>query len=265
LFLLFLAFCPVEAEISKRFQNFPNFYSKGCGWMEFPVELVHGRLIKRYKRFLADILMPDGTEITAHCANSGSMMGLKEEGYGVWLSKSDNPKRKLKYSWELVDTGEALVGINTSHPNKIVAEAIKTGKVPELVGYDILRTEVKYGENSRIDILLQDDNKADCYVEVKNVTLSREAGLVEFPDSVTSRGTKHLRELANMVASGHRATMFYLVQRTDADRFKLASDLDPTYAAAFAEARAGGVEILCYDCYISPEKIEIRDPIQLVE
>ncbi len=233
--------------------------------MEFPTPLISGTLIKRYKRFLSDITLENGDVVTAHCANSGSMMGLKEPGYKVWLSTSDNPKRKLKFSWELVDTGSALVGVNTSHPNKIVSEAISNGEIAELAGYDILRNEVKYGENSRIDILLQSEGKADCYVEVKNVTLSREDGLAEFPDAVTARGTKHLKELANMVEQGHRATMFYLVQRTDCVRFSLASDIDPAYSKAFKEAVAAGVEIICYDCHITPERIGINHTISLIE
>lgn len=233
--------------------------------MKFSQTLLRGTLIKRYKRFLSDITLENGEEVTAHCANSGSMMGLKEPGYEVWLSQSDNPKRKLKYSWELVDTGSALVGINTSHPNKIVAEAIQNGEIEALKGYDTLRPEVKYGENSRIDILLQSEGKPDCYVEVKNVTLSREEGLAEFPDAVTARGTKHLKELANMVANGHRATMFYLVQRNDCDKFRLAKDIDPAYREAYLEACAAGVEILCYDCRMSPEEIRVNRAIPVVE
>ena len=171
----------------------------------------------------------------------------------------------MKYSWELVDTGSALVGINTSHPNKIVAEAIQNGEIDALKGYDTLRPEVKYGENSRIDILLQSDGKPDCYVEVKNVTLSREEGIAEFPDAVTARGTKHLKELANMVANGARATMFYLVQRDDCHKFRLAKDIDPAYREAYLEARAAGVEVLCYDCTLSPEEIRVNRVIPVVE
>jgi len=233
--------------------------------MKFPAPLISGRLIKRYKRFLADVELDTGEIVTAHCANSGSMMGLKEEGYKVWLSISDNPKRKLKYSWELVDTGTALAGINTMHPNKIVAQSITDGQIPELAGYETLRAEVKYGKNSRIDILLQDSSKADCYVEVKNVTLLRETGLAEFPDAVTARGTKHLHELVDMVAQGHRAVMFYLVQRNDCERFKIAADIDPTYADALKMARERGVEVLCYDCTLSPQEIKINKAIQIVE
>jgi len=233
--------------------------------MQFPSPLIKGTLIKRYKRFLSDITLESGEIVTAHVANSGSMMGLKEPGYTVWLSRSNNPKRKLKFSWELVDTGTSLVGINTSLPNGIVAEAIAASEIPELTGYASLRREVKYGENSRIDIFLEDDNKPDCYVEVKNVTLKREKSAAEFPDAVTARGTKHLNELANMVRDGKRAVMFYLVQREDIDGFTLADDIDPTYATAFKAAVDAGVEILCYGCHITPKEITISSALPLID
>ncbi|GLQ07291.1 DNA/RNA nuclease SfsA [Sneathiella chinensis] len=235
--------------------------------MDFPSPLIRGTLIKRYKRFLSDIELADGTTVTAHCANSGSMMGLKEPGYGVWLSPANNPKRKLQYSWELVDTGTSLVGINTSLPNRIVTEAIRDGHVPELTGYETIRNEVKYGQNSRIDILLQDsaNDRPDAYVEVKNVTLKRRDGAAEFPDAVTARGTKHLKELSDMVAAGHRAVMFYLVQREDCQSFEIARDIDPAYGEAFDTARKSGVEVYVYDCQITPEYIRMRGPVPLVE
>jgi sugar fermentation stimulation protein A len=233
--------------------------------MKFSYPLVKGTLIKRYKRFLSDIELEDGSIVTAHCANSGSMMGLKEPGYAVCLSPSDNPKRKLKYTWELVNPGGSWVGINTALPNRIVSDAISDGLIEPLAGYSGLKNEVKYGENSRIDIFLTDENRPDCYVEVKSVTLSREAGIAEFPDAVTSRGTKHLNELANMVESGYRAAMFYLVQRSDCQSFQLASDIDPTYRAAFLDAKSRGVEVYCYDCTINPDGIEVRSAIQIVE
>jgi len=233
--------------------------------MEFPTPLIKGRLIKRYKRFLSDIELEDGEIVTAHCANSGSMMGLKEPGYEVWLSPSNNPKRKLKYTWELVDTGTSLVGINTALPNKIVSEAISSGIIKGLDGYETLKNEVKYGENSRIDILLTDEHKPDCYVEVKSVTLSREAGEAEFPDAVTSRGTKHLNELARMVESGKRAAMFYLVQRMDCQGFSIAKDIDPAYFEAFMQAKENGVEVFCYQCEINASGIRIDKPIHIVE
>ncbi len=232
-------------------------------FMKFPSPLIKGTLIKRYKRFLSDIELDNGDIITAHCANSGSMMGLKEPGYKVWVSPANNPNRKLKYTWELVNTGTAMVGINTSHPNKIVTEAISEGLVPELAGYTNIRNEVKYGKNSRIDVLLQAEDQPDCYVEVKNVTLLREKGVAEFPDAVTARGTKHLLELIDMVEAGHRAVMFYLVQRDDSSQFKIAADIDLAYADALKKARKHGVEVLCYDCKLSADAIEINKPVPL--
>lgn len=231
--------------------------------MKFPSPLIRGRLMKRYKRFLADVELENGGVITAHVANPGSMMGLKDTGITVWLSPANNPKRKLQYSWELVAADGALVGINTAHPNGIVAEAIENGKVAALAGYDTLTREVKYGANSRIDMLLSSGGKPDCYVEVKNVTLMRGGGVAEFPDSVTARGTKHLQELVNMVAEGNRAVMFYLVQRTDCTAFRLAADIDPAYAAAFRLAEDAGVEILCYDCHITTSEIRLGSPIPI--
>ncbi len=225
--------------------------------MLLPSPLIQGKLIKRYKRFLADIELENGDMITAHCANPGGMIGLKEAGIDVWLSQSDNPKRKLKYSWELCRVGGAMVGINTAHPNAIVEEAILAGKVPELAGYETLKREVKYGKNSRIDILLSDPVKGLCYVEVKNVHLKRDdavPGLAEFPDAVTARGAKHLDEMANMIADGHRAVMFYLIQRDDCNQFALASDIDPHYAARFAAATSAKVEAIAYDCVIDVKK-----------
>ena len=188
--------------------------------MRFPSPLTEGRLVRRYKRFLADIELPGGETVTAHVANPGAMTGLAEPGMRVFLSRSDSKTRKLAWSWELVEADGTLVGINTAHPNGIVADAIASGDIPELAGYDLLRREVKYGVNSRIDILLIGAGRPDAYVEVKNVHLSRQKGLAEFPDSVTARGTKHLGELASMVAAGHRAAMLYLVHRGDCTRLQ---------------------------------------------
>jgi sugar fermentation stimulation protein A len=231
--------------------------------MRFPDPLIRGHLRQRYKRFLSDVELDDGSVVTAHCANPGSMLGLKEPGSEVWLSPARNPKRKLRYSWELVAVGNSLVGINTALPNGIAEDAIREGAIEELQGYQMLRREVKYGENSRIDILLQDDDKADCYVEIKSVTLMRQSGLAEFPDSVTARGAKHLVELGNMVADGHRAVMLYLIQRGDCDHFDIARDIDPKYDAAINLAQAAGVEAICYDCRISPEEIVVNQSIPL--
>ncbi len=225
--------------------------------MEFPDPLVPGRLVRRYKRFLADVELADGEVVVAHCANPGAMLGLTEPGAEVWLSPARNPARKLRYTWELIRADGALVGINTAHPNAIVAEAISAGRVPELADFMTLRREVKYGKNSRIDILLEREDGGPVHVEVKNVHLCREPGLAEFPDSVTTRGAKHLVELGDVFAAGGRAVMFYLVQREDCKRFGLAGDIDPGYAVAFAEARARGVEALCYSCMMRTGGIEL--------
>ena len=236
--------------------------------MRFSTPLVSGRLIQRYKRFLADVRLESGEEITAHCANPGAMLGLVAPGNRVFVSKSDSPTRKLKYSWEIVEAdfgrGPHYVGINTSHPNAIVSAAISAGFFTEFSAYPCLRREVKYGKNSRVDILLQGEGLPMCYVEIKNVHMMRKPGLAEFPDSVTARGAKHLVELAHMVRQGHRAVMIYLIQM-DADRFTLAPDIDPTYAAAFAKARKAGVEAIAVTCKVSPEAIEIahRVPVEI--
>lgn len=229
--------------------------------MKYASPLVRGRLIKRYKRFLADVKLDDGTTITCTCPNTGSMLGLTEPGSILWLSESDSPTRKYRHTWEMIENdagaGPTLVGINTHLPNKLVTEAIEAGKIAPLKGYQSLKREQKYGANSRIDILLDDDDRGRAYVEIKNVHLMREAGLAEFPDSVTERGAKHLAELSEMVRDGHRAVMLYLVQRADANSFNLASDIDPNYAAAFKLAKAAGVEALAYRCRLSPEEIVI--------
>ena len=230
--------------------------------MRVPDPLLEGRLVRRYKRFLADVELAGGEVVVAHCANPGSMLGLQEAGAEVWLSRAQNPKRKLRYTWELLRVEGRLVGINTHHPNAIVAEAVAAGAVPELAGYPGLRREVRYGRNSRIDLLLEAEGRPICYVEVKNVHLRRD-GPAEFPDSVTARGAKHLVELGDMVAAGHRAVMFYLVQREDCERFRIAADIDPAYAAALEKARALGVEAICYCCSISPRAIELDRPLPL--
>ncbi len=230
--------------------------------MEFPTPLIEGRLVRRYKRFLADVELNDGMVVTAHCPNPGSMMGLKDPGLTVWLSESPNPKRKLKYTWELLNVDGGLVGINTNHPNGLVYEALERNQISELSGYSNIRREVKYGKSSRIDILLE-EGSSTCYLEIKNVHLRRGGTLAEFPDSVTARGAKHLEELGDMVDQGHRAVMLYLVQRTDCDAFALADDIDPKYAAAFEKAKARGVEMLCYGCDISTGAITVSQPIAI--
>lgn len=235
--------------------------------MRFHSPLVRGKLVKRYKRFLADVALDSGELVTATCSNTGSMLGLSEPGMPVWLSESDSPTRKYRHTWELVEAdlgkGPVLVGINTSHPNRIVEEAVLGQRIPELVGYANHRREVKYGRSSRIDILLEDPKKGQCYVEVKNVHLLRSGGLAEFPDSVTERGVKHLEELSDMVGEGHRAVMVYLIQREDARHFSFAKDIDPAYAAAFRRAKSAGVEAIAYRCSLSPEEIRLDRPVPL--
>jgi len=229
--------------------------------MRFPAPLVPATLIRRYKRFLADVSLPTGEQITVHVANPGSMIGLAPPGARVWLSKSDNPKRKLPYSWELIEvdlgSGHEIVGVNTAHPNAIVGEALAGGLIAELAGYDRVRREVKYGVSSRVDFLLEHDGRAPCYVEIKNVHLMRAKGLAEFPDAVTARGAKHLDELSAMVAAGHRAVMLFLIQIGSAARFSLARDIDAAYGKAFDRARAAGVEALAYRCRLTCEGIEV--------
>ncbi len=225
--------------------------------MRFPLPLKQGTLIKRYKRFLADVQLEDGTIVTAHCPNSGSMKTCNQPGWRVLLSESDNPKRKLKYTWELVHNGVCWIGVNTILTNKLAVEAIQKGWIPELSGYDKLETERKYGQNSRIDILLSSAGKK-CYVEVKNVTLVEEDGFYKFPDSVTTRGLKHLYELREMAAQGNRAVMLFAVQRSDGSVFTPAKAIDPKYAAALKEVHKQGVEILVYRADISPKRIELK-------
>jgi sugar fermentation stimulation protein A len=232
--------------------------------MRFPAPLVPARLIRRYKRFLADVELADGTSLTVHCANPGAMTGLAEPGMRVFLSDSGSKTRKLPWSWELVETDGTLVGINTAHPNGLVAAAIADGTIAELAGYDGLRREVGYGRNSRIDMLLTHAGRPDAYVEVKNVHLLRQPGLAEFPDSVTARGTKHLAELSDMVAAGHRAVMVYLIQRGDAVRFRLARDVDPAYGAAFDLAKSAGVEMLAYRCKVAVSEVTVDRAIEVL-
>ena len=228
--------------------------------MQFPSPLVPAKLIRRYKRFLADCTLADGRDVTAHCANPGSMMGLAEPGMKIWLEPNDDPKKKLKFGWRLVDHENGhFTGVDTSVPNRALRAALEARSVAGLGDYHTVRAEVKYGENSRIDFLLKGDGLT--YLEVKSVTLSRQPGLAEFPDSVTARGTKHLGELAKVVGQGHRAVMLYLVQRTDCDRFDLARDIDPTYAAAFVDARAAGVDVIVLGTRISPDGIHVAAPL----
>ncbi|MGK7752480.1 DNA/RNA nuclease SfsA [Roseovarius sp. C03] len=232
--------------------------------MRFQTPLEPATLIRRYKRFLADIRLADGREVTAHCANPGSMMGLAQEGTRIWVEPNDDPRKKLRYGWRLVDHGDGhFTGVDTALPNRALRAALTAGDIPELAAYDTVLPERKYGANSRIDFLLRGAGLPDAYVEVKSVTLSREKGLAEFPDSVTLRGAKHLRELADMARAGHRAVLFYLVQSTDCTRLTVAADIDPAYAEALLMARLAGVEVLAYDCAITPREVEIRRTLPL--
>ena len=241
--------------------------------MKFPGTLIRGELLRRYKRFLADVRLEDGTMVTAHCPNPGSMLGLAEPGAEVWLSKSDNPKRKLSYGLELVQApngrpGGALVGINTGRANSIAAEALASRLIPELAAYRGIRAEAAMGLRSRVDFLLEGPGLPICYLEVKSVTLRR-SGLgkdtapAEFPDAVTARGTKHLGELAKAAGEGKRAVILYIIQRGDCAAFRLAADIDPAYAKAADAAKAAGVSALCYACTVGPEGISLDRPIAL--
>ncbi len=230
--------------------------------MRFQTPLVPARLIRRYKRFLADCTLEDGREVTAHVANPGSMMGLKDEGLRIWLEPNDDPKKKLKFAWRLVEHADGhFTGVDTGVPNRVLRAGLMAGQVPGLDGYDLVRPEVKYGEKSRIDFLLTGAGRRDAYVEVKSVTLCRAPGKAEFPDSVTARGTRHLAELARVAAEGKRAVMLYLVQRTDCAQMTLAADIDPAYAAGFAAARDAGVEVMALGCAISPEGVTLAGPV----
>lgn len=233
--------------------------------MRFQSELVAGRLLGRYKRFFADVELATGERVTAHCANTGRMTGLDTPGLPVYLSVSDNPKRKLKYSLELVELPTGPVGINTAHPNRITAEALAAGRLSELAGYGSCRPEVAYGEGSRVDFLLGGGDGPSCYLEVKNAHLCREPGVAEFPDAATARGVRHLNELAAMVKAGHRAALLYLVQRTDCGRFRLAGDIDPAYALATSRARQIGVQFLAYRCRIDLRSIELADALPIID
>ena len=234
--------------------------------MRFQTPLVPARLIRRYKRFLSDVVLEaDGRAVVAHCPNPGAMLGLADPGMRVWLEPNEDPKKKLKYGWRLVELDDDhLAGIDTGVPNKVVGEALRAKLVPGLDAYDGVRAEVKYGANSRVDFLLTQAGLPDVYVEVKNVHLRRTGTLAEFPDCVTTRGAKHLDELAAMVAAGHRAVMLYLVQRTDCDAFDLARDLDPGYGEAFDRARLAGVEAIAIGTKITRDGVEIGREIEIV-
>jgi sugar fermentation stimulation protein A len=232
--------------------------------MLLPQPMLRGVLTSRYKRFFADVALDDGRSLTAHCPNPGSMLGMNAPGSVVWVSRSDDPKRKLAHTLELVEVDGALIGVNTMLPNRLVAEALAAGAIPELAGYASVRREVKYGENSRVDFLLEAAARPTCWVEVKSVTLSRQGGLAEWPDCVSARGARHVAELEAVVAKGDRAVVLFLVQRNDCVRFALAADLDPAFSRALAQATAGGVEVLVYGCEVGPRRIGIAGRIPLI-
>lgn len=230
--------------------------------MQFSSSLIQGILIKRYKRFLADIQLADGSIVIAHCPNTGAMTGCAQPGWKVWLSPSNNPKRKLLYTWEVVLTDQHhWIGINTHKANALVKEAIQQNKISELVGYKTLQAEVKFGEeNSRIDFVLTDPEKSDCYVEVKSVTLLENDGGY-FPDAKTLRGQKHLRELSLIAGQGKRAVLLFCVQHTGIQSVQVAKHIDPNYANELKQAMLNGVQVLCYDCEISEEEIYINQSL----
>ncbi len=225
--------------------------------MDFPQPLAHGTLVSRYKRFFADVVLDDGAEITAHCPNPGAMLGLNTPGLGAWVSRSDDPKRKLAHTLELVGVDGGLVGINTMHPNRIVAEALSANAIPELAGYATHRREVRYGVNSRVDFLLEHPQRSPCWLEVKNCHLRREGTLAEFPDCVAARSLKHLRELTAMVEAGQRAVMLFVIQRMDCGVFAACAELDPAYARGLLDAAGAGVEVLAYACAITPTAVTL--------
>jgi sugar fermentation stimulation protein A len=228
--------------------------------MRWPHPLIPGRLIRRYKRFLADVALDAGGDVTVHCPNPGRMLGLDAPGSRVWLSQRSTPLRKLPLTLELVEVDGALVGINTMHPNRLVEEAIRAGRIEELAGYREVRREIAYDGGSRIDLLLREPGRPDCYVEVKNVHLKR-ADLAEFPDCATARGARHLAAMARQAGAGARAVLVYVVQRADCAAFAVADDIDPIYAGAYRLALAGGVEALCRACTVSLDWIELAVPL----
>ena len=219
--------------------------------------MAHGVLVARYKRFFADVRLDDGREIVSHCPNPGAMLGLNTPGLGAWVSPAGGPKRRLAWTLELVEADDGMVGINTLHPNRLVAEALAADSIPELAGYGLHRREVRMGEASRVDFVLEGPGMPRCWLEVKNVHLRRAGALAEFPDCVAARSARHLRELAARVAEGERSVQLFVVQRTDCSEFAACADLDPTYAAGLDQAARSGVEVLVYACDIDEREIRI--------
>ena len=230
--------------------------------MKFKDRLLQGTFVKRYKRFFVDINYNDKI-ITTHCPNTGSMMGLLNKGNKIWFSESSNPKRKLKYSLEIIRVGKSLVGINTLLTNKLIFEALKSKKIKSLTKFDNIKTEAKFSSGTRFDFLIS-NAKVKCLLEAKNVTLLRNNNIAEFPDAITSRGTKHLTELINAKKRGFQSCIIYLIQRQDCKAFKIAEDIDANYKIAFNKAIKAGVKILCYDCKINNEEIKLNNQIELI-
>ena len=233
--------------------------------MQFDPPLVHGTLLKRYKRFLADVQLSDGTTVVAHCPNPGSMKTCAEPGWGARISPATNPRRKLKWTLEIIDANDAQIMVNTGRPNTIVKESIEMNQIAELLGYETIRSEVKYGENSRIDLLLESPDKPPCFVEIKNVTMLAEGRTAAFPDSVSKRATKHMHELATMVQQGHRAIVFFLVSRSHMDAMRPADHIDSAYGEALRTAIHVGVEALAYQLDFSENAVAVgkRLPVML--
>lgn len=237
--------------------------------MQFPESFIAATLLRRYKRFLADCELADGTQLTVHCPNTGSMRGCNEPGRPIWISKSDNAKRKYPHTWEIIEVQpKVLVGINTNRANALTQEAIQNGVISQLQGYTNLKAEVKLASGkSRIDFLLsdpEDESAQNCYVEVKNVTLSESPKVASFPDAVTERGTKHLNELIDLKQQGHRAVLVFCVQHTGVKKFGAAKDIDPVYAETLTKAKQNGVEVIAYRAKISPKQIALATEIPVV-
>ena len=230
--------------------------------MKFKNKLIPAKLQKRYKRFFVDVLSKKEI-LTSHCPNSGSMMGLLKKNNKVWVSKADNPDRKLKYTLEIINDGLSNVGINTHLANRVVEEAIEQKKIREIIHFQKLQREVKFGSNSRFDFEISNNSKK-AFVEVKNVTLSRQKNIAEFPDAVTSRGLKHLKELENAINNGYESYLLYLVQREDCSQFQIAKDIDPLYYQGFLQAKKNGVKFISYSCKISEKEIYIHKPIKIL-
>jgi sugar fermentation stimulation protein A len=253
--------------VVRNLLTFLTFLTFLTGWVGvecvivlFEQKLMTANLIRRYKRFLADVRLTDGSELTVHCPNSGSMKACLGDGWPVLLSDSHNPKRKYRWTWELVHNGTCWIGINTHRANRLAVEAITGGIIAELGGFSSLKREVPYGENSRIDILLERPDSR-CYVEVKNVTLVDSARRYSFPDAVTTRGQKHLNELMDVVAAGDRGVILFVIQRSDGSIFVPADDIDPAYGELLREAASSGVDVLAYRAEVEPTGIDVFEPV----